>query len=291
MTQTNIHLEPASTASARDLDEVAGLLREVFDAHRDWNADLAWQYIENPCGPARYVNARAEDGKLVGHYAVIPAPPFRDPQFRHIRPFVSLNTAVHPSAQGKGIFKATANALYSALRSEAPSVVVGVANANSVNGFLRSLGFTGLGELSLRVYLPWQTPTADVPRLLDVDAPFLKWRANRPGCDYRVAPKQGALVRFMRRGGIPVEALLSTHLSAGLLESLPVPRRAFWRSVFGPLRLYANSSEGRGGITVPKRLRPSPLHMICRVLADDGSDALVEHVRGRLFEFVDFDVV
>lgn len=290
-TQMDTRVEPASTARAQDLDEIAALLGEVFEAGRDWKADLAWQYIDNPCGPARYVNARAEDGKLVGHYAVIPAPAFRDPQFRNLRPFLSLNTAVHPSAQGKGIFKATATALYSALRSEAPSVVLGVANANSVNGFLRSLGFTGLGQLSLRVYLPWQTPTVDVPRLLDIDGSFLAWRAQRPGCDYRVAPKEGALVRFMRRGAVPVEALLSTHVSAGLLETLPVPRRASWRSVLGPLRLYACSSEEPGGIPVPKRLRPSPLHLICRVLSDDGSDALVQHVRGRLFEFVDFDVV
>lgn len=285
-----VHLEPPRAAAANDLAEIARLLEVVFRADRDWAEDLAWQYVENPCGPARYVNARSEDGTLVGHYAVIPTPPFGDPRFRHLRPFLSLNTAVHPSAQGKGVFKATASALYAQLRDEAPSVVLGVANANSVNGFLRSLSFASLGELSLKFFFPWQTPRVARPRLLQVDAAYVAWRSGRPGCDYRAIPGAGTLSRTMRRRHVPVEALLSTGLGADLLRGLPAARQRGAR-VIGPPRLYACSGELRGGIPVPERLRPSPLHLICRVLADADGGPLLEHVRATLFEFIDFDVV
>jgi GNAT superfamily N-acetyltransferase len=289
-----VRLESPAAASAVDLPEIAALLDVVFrkerNKDRNWQADLAWQYVQNPCGPALYVNARSDEGKLVGHYAVIPVPPFQDQRFRHLRPFLSLNTAVHPDAQGKGIFKATAARLYAHLQSLQPSVVLGVANANSVNGFLRSLSFSSLGELALRFFFPWQTPKDDRLRLLEVDAGFLQWRSQRPSCEYRAIPDAGALSRIIRHKRIPVEGLLSTKLAPELLRALPADQQLRKRFL-GPPRLYASSGEARGGIPVPQRFRPSPLHLICRVLADEDPAPLLEHVRGRLFEFLDFDVM
>jgi len=282
----DIRLDPAATARPQDLPEIADLLEAVFAKERDWRAELPWQYLANPCGPARYVNARAPDGRLVGHYVVIPTPEFADPRFQGLRSYLSLNTAVHPDAQGKGVFKLTARALYQRLQEEGPSVVLGVANANSVKGFLGSLGFAPLGQLGLRFYFPWQTPRVGRPRLLAAGADYLRWRASRPGCAYAAHPEAGVLSRRILHRGVPVAALLSTALDRQALAAVPAgpfPRVA--------PRLYAASGELSGGIPVPERLRPSPLHFICRLLSSGDPAPLFEHVGQSLFEFLDFDVV
>lgn len=284
-----IQLEAPRSATLDDLQEISGLLNVVFRKEKDWDRELPWQYIENPCGPARYVNARNEDGRLIGHYAVIPIPRLKDQRFSHYRTFLSLNTAVHPDAQGKGIFKITATSLYQDLGSQGPAMVLGVANANSIKGFIGSLGFYDLGRMALRFYLPWQSPKVLPDRLLETDPTFLMWRSRRPGTHIVRDIRTGTLSRLIRHKGIPLEGILTQACEADTLAPLKVPERSLVQS---PLRLYASSCpQERGGIPVPERLRPSPLHYICRLLPDENAAGLINHLNSRRFEFLDFDVL
>ena len=59
-------------ATAEALPEIGALLERVFPRERPWAPDLEWQYLRNPAGPARYVNAYAESGALIAHYACCP---------------------------------------------------------------------------------------------------------------------------------------------------------------------------------------------------------------------------
>jgi len=284
-----IQIEAPRSATAEDLPEISELLSTVFKKEKDWVRELPWQYIENPCGPARYVNARAGDGKLVGHYAVIPIPGLEHDKYKHYQTFLSLNTAVHPDAQGQGIFKTTAAALYDHLASFGPTMILGVANANSVKGFIGSLGFYDLGRMDLRFYLPWQSPNLDSDRLLAMDPAFLRWRSLRPGTRIVRDVNQGSLSRLIRHKGIPMEGLLTQWYEKQAIASLDAPDRSHLES---PLRLYASSSsQGRGGIPVPERLRPSPLHYICKILPDEKAAGLINHLNSHRFEFLDFDVL
>jgi GNAT superfamily N-acetyltransferase len=285
-----IHLTPPTTAKAEDLPEVAGLLQAVFGRERDWAAEIPWQYLENPCGPAWYVNARSDEGELVGHYTVIPTPKLNDPRFHHLRAYLSLNTAVHPKAQGQGIFKKTANALYQHLQSLHPSIVLGVANANSAPGFINSLGFYSLGRLSLQFFPPWKTPPVMAERTLAADLEFLRWRTRRPGARLFKEPSSGSILRAMSHRGVPIMGVLSVEQPGDLLSGLSLPKPGAQR-LLAP-QLYASSCEGlSGGLPVPERLRPSPLHYICRLLPDTDAAPLVNFLRTRRFEFLDFDVV
>lgn len=284
-----IRIEVPTTAKPEDLAEIGNLLRVTFEKDRDWDRELPWQYLDNPCGPAWYVNARSDDGELIGHYAVIPLSSFQDPKFKHYQIFLSLNTAIHPKAQGKGLFKATAGALYAHLQGLGPTVVLGVANANSVMGFTGSLGFYHLGRLTLKFFLPWQSPHLRTDRLLVTDTALLSWRAGRPGTRMLKDSHEGSLSRLVHHKGLPLEGLLIV----GAPEDTLTPIRAPNRSPFSaPLRLYASSGQSvAGGIPVPERLRPSPLHYICRVLPDQNAAGLINHLNSRRFEFIDFDVL
>lgn len=284
-----ITFEQPTTASASDLPAIAGLLEVVFRKERSWRDELPWQYLANPMGPAWYVNARSDEGELVGHYAVIPLPPFQEARFQRYRTFLSLNTAVHPKAQGKGVFKAAASKLYAHLASLQPIVILGVANANSAHGLIHSLGFYDLGRMSLNFYLPWQRPPTGVERLLEAAPEYLRWRAGRPGARMVKDQAAGSLSRVVRHKGVPVEGVLSVGLDPGALAGVEVARRSVLPAA---VRLYASSERQlRGGVPVPDRLRPSPLHYIALVLPDEKASALINHVHARRFEFLDFDVM
>lgn len=283
-----VQLSPPAAATAGALAEIVALLDRVFPQVRPRAPDLEWQYLKNPAGPARYVNARNESGDLVAHYAVLPTPPLAQPPAAFAGTYFSLNTAVDPAARVPGLMVATARALFKSLQDEGPSLVLGVANENSFQGFVRMLGFRHLGRLSLAFHAPGTMPVTSTPRALAHDPAHLAWRTTRPGVMAYGDPDRGALSVRLRHRGIPLDAVLSTGLPEQMVRGLALPRPAVWTP-----RLYASFGSPIGhGIAVPERLRPSPLHYIVRVLGDPAlAEPVARTLMERRFEFLDFDVV
>jgi hypothetical protein len=282
-----LRLSPATSATTEGLPEIVGLLDRVFPQERPRAPDLEWQYLKNPAGPARYVNAYADSGRLIAHYALLPTPPLADPPVRFVGTYFSLNTAVDPEAGVPGLMVATARALFRQLQSEGPTLVLGVANENSFQGFVRMLGFRSLGRLSLTVHPPGMLPSSAAPRALASDSAHLAWRAARPGVPAYGDPARDTLTVRLRYHGIPLDAVLSVGLPAGQVAALGLARASVWVP-----RLYASFGTVAGGIGVPDRFRPSPLEYIVRVLGDPALvDPVARHLSGRRFEFLDFDVV
>ena len=284
----SLRVAPPAVATPGALPEIVGLLQRVFPRDRPWGPDLEWQYLNNPSGPALYVNAYAESGALIAHYALLPMPRPVEAPVAFTGTYLSLNVAADPTAQVPGLMVATTRALFRRLQPDGPSLVLGVANENSAAGFVRMLGFRPLGKLSLTVHPPGSLPRVEAPRALGVTPEHLAWRAARPGVTAYGDVARGALTVRLRDRGLPLDAVLSTGLPSDLLQSLALPRPASWAP-----RLYAAfGGPVRGGIAVPDRLRPSPLEYIFRVF---GEPALTEPVSQfllqRRFEFLDFDVV
>jgi hypothetical protein len=284
----SVRLSPPTTASREGLPEIVALLERVFPGPRARAPDLQWQYLGNPAGPARYVNAYNEAGTLVAHYALLPTPPLADPPVALAGTYFSLNTAVDPGAGVPGLMVATARALFRQLQAEGPTLLLGVANENSSQGFVRMLGFRALGRLSLTMHAPGTLPRTDVPRALSHDAAHLAWRTSRPGVPAAGDPRRGALSVRLHHHGMPLDAVLSTALPPEAVQRLALSRPAVWVP-----RLYAAfGGPVRGGIAVPDSLRPSPLEYIARVLGDGALlEPVTRYLAARRFEFLDFDVV
>ena len=283
-----VRLSPPAAATAGALPEIVALLDRVFPTARRRAPDLEWQYLRNPAGPARYVNAYTESGELVAHYAVLPTPPLAESPVAFPCTYFSANTAVDPAARVPGLMVATARALFRELQRDGPALVLGVANENSFQGFTRVLGFRHLGRLTLTVHAPGTMPAVSAPRALAQDLAHLAWRTARPGVATYGDPAGGALTVRLRYHGVPLDAVLSTGQPEEAVAGLALPRPAVWVP-----RLYASfGARVGGGVAVPGRLRPSPLEYIVRVL---GDAALVEpvcrYLLRRRFEFLDFDVV
>lgn len=284
----SVRLSPPAAATLQALPEIVALLDRVFPSDRPRTPDLEWQYLRNPSGPARYVNAYTEAGGLVAHYAVLPTPPLADSPVAFAGTYFSLNTAVDPAARVPGLMVATARALFRRLQEEGPTLVLGVANENSFQGFVRMLGFRSVGRLSLTFHAPGTLPAINAPRALAPDPAHLAWRAVRPGVAAYGDPDRGALMVRLRHRGVPLDAVLSIGLPGEMVARIGLPRPAVWTP-----RLYAAfGARVGGGVAVPQRLRPSPLEYIVRVLGDAAlAEPVARHLETRRFEFLDFDVV
>jgi hypothetical protein len=275
-------------ANVEALPEIVRLLERVAPRDPPWGPHLEWQYLKNPSGPALYVNAYAESGALIAHYALLPTPPLAESPAAVAGTYLSLNVAADPTARVPGLMVATTRALYRRVQADGPALVLGVANERSSQGFVRVLGFRSLGQLSLTVHPPGTLPVIEAPRALAHNPAHLAWRASRPGVTTYGDAAQGALTVRLRHHGVPLDAVLSTGLPGEVVRQLALPRPALWAP-----RLYA-AFGGRvgGGVAVPGRLRPSPLEYIFRVLGDTTlTEALSRHLLLRRFEFLDFDVV
>ena len=98
-----LRIAPPALASADALSEIAGLLERVSPRDRPWEPDLEWQYLRNPSGLARYVNAYDAQGKLIAHYAVLPTPALAEPAVPLAGTYLSLNVVADPTATVPGL--------------------------------------------------------------------------------------------------------------------------------------------------------------------------------------------
>jgi hypothetical protein len=275
-------------ATAEVLPEIVELLTRVFPRERPWGPDLEWQYLKNPCGAARYINAYDESGTLIAHYALLPAPPLAEPPVAVASTYLSLNVAADPAARVPGLMVATTRALFRHIEAEGPALLLGVTNEKSYQGFVRMLKFGSLGRLLLTLHPPGVLPRTQIPRALSTDLRQLGWRTQRPGVRAFADAGRGALTARLRYLGMPLDAVLSIGLEPQLVRQLGLPGVAFYTP-----RLYAGfGGPVRHGIRVPDRARPSPLEYVFRFLGDpDHTQTMARHLANRRFEFFDFDVV
>lgn len=179
--------------------EIAQLFLDSFGkplSSDEWR----WFYIDNPVGDP-YVSLFYENGKLLGHYAVLPTLlSIRGKSFVAYR---SMTTMVHPDGRGKGLFTELAKRVYSMLETDGASMVYGFPNANSAPGFIRNLGWTLLTpdrvfDFSGSEILDSQDLQKALLESSDIEWDSLdeaqaKWRFAMPGA--KVERKAGLVVK------------------------------------------------------------------------------------------------
>ncbi len=269
------------------LKSYSSLFAQCFPPSAKFGLDaLNWLYTQNPAGNAVGFDAW-EGEQLAAHYVCVPA--VISYGGKPSRMLLSLNTATHPSFQGKGLFTKLAQATYDAAAELGFDAVHGVANANSTPGFIRKLGFTLVQPLEARVGLG--NLGVDKARLA-ASAQFqrvwteehLAWRCANPVNRISARASGGASHFFAAAKGkaLPVYARLenSELASAAEAQGLASPARLF-------LGLYPGDACGYAGyFNVPQRFRPSPLNFIFRPLKA-GLAPLA--AGGVAFSFLDFD--
>lgn len=242
---------------------------------------LRWLYRDNPCGEAVGFDAFVGDA-LVAHYATIPVEATFDG--RQTRGLLSLNTATHPTHQGKGLFTRLAEQTYARAHELGFAFVVGVANANSTPGFTRKLGFQLVTPLDVLVGVGRFTASADdsVGFSLAWSDPALRWRLARPQASYVATTGDDPIV-YARTNKLGILAYLA-HVPTSLAAGLPRAR------ISEPFRMWIGIDpqlRRRGVLApLPDRFKPSPLNLIFRDLA--GTQRSLSRASTR-FTLLDFD--
>ena len=247
------------------VEDYATLLARSFNGFKPSVEYLNWLYFANPRGDVKGFDAF--DGvRLVGHYACIPI---------KINGYISdsllsLNTATHPDYQGRGLFSALASKTFDSV-STTYANVIGVANAKSIGGFVKYLGFEKVGKLDLR-FGSLGRP-ADGGRCYSREE--LDWRISCPG--RRLDLSEMGPCNYL------VSARIKRYLPA-LKAVVPVTPSQGGRAVSSSLGMTLDWRRGAEPLfKLPEFLKPSPLALIYKPLLESDSMIL------KSFSFPDFD--
>lgn len=248
---------------------------------------IRWLYCENPAGSAVGFDAW-DGGQLAAHYVCVPA--HASVGGNAVNVLLSLNTATHPSYQGKGLFTKLAEMTYAAGAEKGFDSVYGVANANSTPGFTRKLGFRLVESLAARVgvgslYIDYEVSTnrAQFERIWSPSS--LNWRCANPG-NTVFHRKHRGLVEFHASAFgklLPVYAELSFQRVLNIGNNTG--------KYLSPCRLFLGLvPEGacmfKQYFDIPQCLRPSPLNFIYRSLSANTQKLEKGQVS---LSFLDFD--
>lgn len=177
----------------RDTEAICALLRRAFPDNAKGRPEvLAWQYWDNPFG-APTVWLWEDDGRVVGHYAVVPYP--ARVAGRPALLGIGIDAAVDPQYQGRKLFGPLTSALYAAALADGMAAIVCYPNDNSVRGIARQgwheLGLLRTSLLPLRA--DWYARRTGVPAPLLAPAVALAGRRTRAAAS-RLATREVAQV-------------------------------------------------------------------------------------------------
>lgn len=279
---------------------------------------LRWLYDENPYGPA--VQRNADDGgRRVAHYAMIPQR-YRGPDGVVPAGF-SLNAVVRTGAQRQGWFRRLGPEVYEGARAAGWRFASGVCNDKSIGTVIKYLGWKSPGPLPVRLCPPRLRARGVESHAVDnaffggaferlaegLDASpvttwtnsytpeYLRWRLATPHARYAVhaSDELVAVSTVDKRFGVPAAVILKLLPRDGrdgrrqpLTADVVVA--AACRFHHAPYAVYAgfNAHVKVGGVHPPRRLQPSPLHLILRSLSDTVDQ---DRLEVDTFEFLDMD--
>ncbi len=305
-----------------DLDSTHRLLRRVFPHNEHFQHDryLQWWYRENPYGSG-IEHDLDEDGVRVAHTAYVPNR-FTDiatPTSPPLRGALSCDSAVDPDHQRSGLFRQFQTGASEAAAAGGMQFGYGCANWNSLVVFQKHLGWRHVQPLPVRILIPTPGRRTAVESIAldeagrahptfaevisDIDthaAPGLHTEGNQEWYEWRCASPSNAftlhaaadaacITTRVRERGVPITVIVRT-ISRNLhnRKAWKPLVRAACRYHRTPLAIYVGFNEAFDfrGITPPRKLLPSPLHMCVKSLQPEiDQDAL----QFGTYELLDFD--
>ncbi len=232
---------------------------------------LTWLYRDNPSGQVEGYDAFC-NGELAAHYACIPCECYLDGKV--VSALLSLNTATHPTYQGKGLFTQLAERTFQSATDDGYCCVYGVANANSTPGFIRKLNFQLVSPLDAKLgFGPLRIDSLGAMRLAQFrrvwDAQAIKWRCSNPA-NRIIAKYNDSEVTLYAKTGIPsvrTIAKLPIEGEIGIKEvTIDSEKGLSLVNVFLGLKPKDSGIYGMY-MDIPNVFKPSPLHLIYRPLS------------------------
>lgn len=250
---------------------------------------LRWLHNENPEGPPVGYHLY-DDQRLVGQLIGLPQRVILRNAIARV--ILLLDVSIHPDHRGAGHFLDLTRRTCDLAASRGFAAVTGVANHSTYRGYPK-IGFQDVGGLNARVSLlsnirlNGEKAVNRAEFFRDWDDRLFGWRLRNPYNPLRVIESsanavtvdgEGPYPGLRVRGIVPRRGLTvgDVHASGRRRPSLIIGLEPAGSSSF-PLAL-----------SVPERLKPSPLRMIYLDLADRARRLDPSRI---LFSFLDFDLL
>jgi GNAT superfamily N-acetyltransferase len=249
----------------------------LMAASLGWSSDdhheafFDWKHAQNPFGRSPAWVA-IDDGEVVGFRTFL-SWEYTTPEGQVIRALRAVDTATHPSHQGRGIFRQLTLQALDDLRAQKVAFVFNTPNDRSRPGYLK-MGWTPVGRLATSVRV---RSLASVARLARARVPADLWsvpsHGGRPAAE--VLDHPGRLADLL--ASAPRARGLATHRTPEYLR---------WRFGFAPLayRAVTLGDDVSSGLAVFRLRRRGPARecALCDVVApahdDSAQRALVRRV-------------
>jgi hypothetical protein len=270
---------PVDTTHER-IKQYVDLLSTVFSDTNKFTFDfLNWQYAQNPNGNVVGYDAFIGN-ELAGHYVTIPVVYLLNGEPK--KGLLSLNTATHNKHQGKGLFTKLANKTFELAASMGYEFVIGVANQNSTNGFLKKLGFYLIAPLDVKI------GTGKIN--LENECANYKWKAlwNKESMNWRLSNPS---ITYYKQNNMLLADAEKMSIHAVMSQSnLIAENTILTTKTFAPFKTWIGIADKKRlslfYFTLPNKLKPSPLNLIFKDLKGNLPALKKEDV---FFELIDFD--
>lgn len=269
--------------SYEDFEIIADLLKKVFKTSKFSEEYLRWLYLNNPNGNVVGFNAFFND-QLVAHYALVPIE--GKLHEKKLNCLLSLNTATAENHQKKNLFKILANKSFDLAKSKNYDIVVAVANANSIHGFINNLGFTHIGKLDAQISFFFPS-LRNIKRkdilTFPLSKEIMKWRLNNPlGKYHRIVISNSRFIfhDFHKLFRVIIHAEKSKKFSKKF--NLKMPKLNIF---IGISQKYHWGIKKYFKFNLPNFMRPSPLHLVVKDLKN-GKSINKNNIN---FECINFD--
>ena len=275
--------------SDKEIEKTVLLLKLVWPDIGFTKDYLNWLYRENPLGKAEAYNVW-NNGEIIAHYAAIP---IKVKLFGSLeKGLLSLNTAIHPSHQGKGYFNILATRTYENAQKNGVNFVIGVANAISTLLFQMQLGFQRVCPLTVKIGFGAVKRISINPRELQYvpcwDEKILSWRIQRPKSKYNIykTNNSNAIYSSTNKYGIWAN-MYEGDLNLTNIKLLKSPTHLRWNPLTVWIGLNSNCDWSKSlYINLPECFKPSPLNLIFKDLTGLERTLAPEKI---LFSLIDFD--
>ena len=268
------------------LQKAAALSSDVFQRPDLFSKEyIKWQYADNPDGAIVGFNAFREN-ELGAHYVAQPFDATRNGE--KTRGLLSLNTATAEGHRGKSLFTQLADKTYEVARAKGYDFVIGVANQNSFNGFVKKLGFQLVGQFNVMLGLgSLPQPKFKMERSYERcwNSETLLWRSKNPSNFYQIISDSERTAVYSKTKYPLIKACLGTFSK----DDLAIETTASSKDPFVKMWMGMDCRVDFAGHTyfnIPPKFRPAPLYLVYKDLSGNYPQLNSDEV---VFQAIDFD--
>lgn len=268
------------------IKKISDLLNIVFPKTKANSFDyLNWEYNFNPVGKAVGFNAFLND-ELAAHYVTQPIISLVNGV--ETKGLLSLNTATHPDHRGKRLFTDLADKTFEHASREGYEFVIGVANQNSIKGFIKYLGFDLVKPLDVKfgVGLHSEPVNKEYSYQRIWNKELLDWRLSNPIANYKLRKRKNLVYIISPTDKFGINSTIGVFEDNMLSsEDIRLKKSAgqvnVWMGIDDNIKwsksIYMN---------FPDFLKPSPLNLIFKDLTNQNIKLDASTLK---FQCIDFD--